>query len=123
MPLRKPYVQYAPTRGGLITMVHKSIVFADNNTKLPTPIELTPYLQLITISNKPLNPTFILHIYIPTHEEDKHLIPLIYETIELTINNHPTHSPILVGDFNQDIFLNGRTTQHNTIAPSRDDWD
>ena len=37
--IQRPYIQYAPTRGGPITMIHKSIVFFGNIIKIPTPIE------------------------------------------------------------------------------------
>ena len=52
--LRCPYIQYAPTRGGLITMIHESIAFFNNITKITTLVELIPYLQIIKIANKPL---------------------------------------------------------------------
>ena len=57
-----PYIQYTPFRGALIAMIHKTIAFSSNITKLKTPIELTTYLQIITIANKPLthyHPSFV----------------------------------------------------------------
>ena len=57
-------------RRRLITMIHKSIAFSDNITKITTLIELFSYLQIITIANKLLTPIVTIHLYMPTHEGD-----------------------------------------------------
>lgn len=71
-----PYVQYAPTQRRLITTKHKSLAFLSNITKIATAIELTTYLQIITITNKLLTPMLLFHIYMSIHEEDLQLVPI-----------------------------------------------
>ena len=44
---------------------------------MATPLELTPYLQILPIANKPLTPNNLVHMYMPSHEANLHLIPFI----------------------------------------------
>ena len=66
---------YTPARGGLLTLINKKYAYPGNITKIPTPAEISPYLQIIEINNQPLQPWLIIHIYMPSHEEDIRLIP------------------------------------------------
>jgi hypothetical protein len=113
--IRQPYIQYTPTRGGPSIMNHTSLIFSRTITKITIPIELTPYLQITTIANKPLNPMIIIRIYVymTTHEEDIHIIPHIHHTFKQILTTHSTYFPILIGDFNRDIFLIGYHNQHS----------
>ena len=96
-------------------MNHTSLIFSRTITKITIPIELTPYLQITTIANKPLNPMIIIRIYVymTTHEEDIHIIPHIHQTFKQILTTHSTYFPILIGDFNRDIFLIGYHNQHS----------
>lgn len=62
----------------------------------------------------------LIHVHILSHEKYLRLIQL---TIELTINMNPTHSLMLVGDFNWDIQLRGRHIQQTITPPSQKDKD
>jgi len=53
MQQRKPYT---PARGELLRLVNKKYAYSDNITKSLTPIEISPYLQIIKINNIPLQP-------------------------------------------------------------------
>ena len=68
---------YASRRGGLLTLIHNKYAFPGNITKIPTPINISPYLQIIRINNQSLQPWSIIHIYMPKHVEDIRLIPNI----------------------------------------------
>ena len=45
--------QYTPTRGGLLTIIDKDYAYPGNITKIPTPADILPYLQIITLTNQP----------------------------------------------------------------------
>ena len=47
---------YTPGRGGLLTLIHNKYAFLGNVTKLFTPANISPYLQIIKINNHPLIP-------------------------------------------------------------------
>ena len=98
-------------------MIHKS----SNIIKLTTPLGLTPYLQMLTITSQPLNSILILQVYMPTHDEDLHLMPLIQPTIESALNKHPTHLLLLTRDFIRGIFLTSKQCYNTTSTPSRED--
>ena len=66
-------MNYTPGRGGLLTLIHKKYAFPGNVTKIPTPVNISPYLQMIKINNHPVLPWLIIHMYMPTHLEDAHL--------------------------------------------------
>jgi hypothetical protein len=114
-------LNYAPYRGGLMTLIHKNYSFMGNIQKIATPNEISPYLQIIKIKNKPLNPITIINIYMPTHPKDIQLIPIMKERICNTINTSQTHTIIVLGDFNRDIKLIGRHNEITWTPPNKDD--
>ena len=95
-------------RGGLLTLVHKNYAFPGNLTKIPTPHNISPYLQIIQINNQPLQSWLLLHLYMPTNEDDIRLIPELQTNITSNIQKYPNHIHILYGDFNRDIAFIGR---------------
>ena len=112
---------YTPGRGGLLTLIHNKYAFPGNITKIPTPANISPYLQIIKINNHPLLPWLIIHMYMPSHLEDIHLIQYIKIAITNQINAHPNHIHILCGDFNRDIALTGRQNYNNNTPPQEED--
>lgn len=56
---------YTPSRGCLMTVIHTSIQFLGNITKIP--YTLSAYLQIIPTKNAPPNPYIVFHMYMPTH--------------------------------------------------------
>ena len=112
---------YTPGRGGLLTLIHNRYASPGNITKIPTPANISPYLQIIKIHNHPLLPWLIIHIYMPTHVEDTHFIPLLKTEITNQITTHPNHIHILCGDFNREIALIGRQNNHNNTPPQEED--
>jgi hypothetical protein len=107
---------YTPSRGGLLTLIHNKYSFSTNIHKISTPANISPYLQIINIQNKPLQPWLLLNLYLPSHEEDIPLIPDIQNTITHHINSSANHTIILCGDFNRDIALIGRLN-NDLITP------
>jgi exonuclease III len=103
---------YNNPRGGLLTLIHQQYAFPGNINKIPTTTNISPYLQIIKITNHPLPTFFPMHIYMPTHTEDITLILIILNTIFNHIHNNPQSNIILCGDFNRDIALIGK--QHGT---------
>jgi exonuclease III len=99
-------------RGGLLILIHQQYAFLGNINKIPTTTNISPYLQIIKITNHPLTTFFLIHIYMPTHTEDITLIPIIQNTIFNHIHNNPQSNIILCGDFNRDIALIDK--QHGT---------
>jgi exonuclease III len=112
---------YTPGRGGLLTLIHHKYAFPGNITKIPTPTNISPYLQIIRINNHPLQPWLIIHMYMPTHLEDIRHIPNIQTTIMNQITLHQNHTYILCGDFNRDIALIGRHNDSHTTPPQDED--
>ena len=112
---------YTHGRGGLLTLIHNKYAFPSNVTKIPTPSNISLYLQIIKINNHPLLPWLIIHIYMPTHLDDIHLISYLKTTISNRITAHPNHTHILCGDFNRDIALTGRQNNNNNIPPQEED--
>ena len=112
---------YTPARGGLLTLINKRYAYPGNITKIPTPAEISPYLQIIEINNQPLQPWLIIHMYMPSQEEDTRSIPIIQQNITLHTTNHPNHIHILCGDFNRDIALIGRQNEYTTTPPQTED--
>jgi exonuclease III len=112
---------YTPGRGGLLTLIHNKYASPGNVAKIPTPANISPYLQIIKINNHPLLPWLIIHMYMPTHLEDTHLIPSLKTVITNQITAHPNHIHILCGDFNRDIALTGRQNNNNTTPPQEKD--
>jgi hypothetical protein len=112
---------YIPRRGGLLTLIHNKYAFPRNVTKIPTPANISPYLQIIKINNHPLPPWLIIHMYMPTHLEDTHLIPYLKIEITNQIIAHSNHIHILCGDFNRDIALTRRQNNNNNTPPQEED--
>jgi hypothetical protein len=114
-------IPYIPPQGGLLTLIHKNYAYPNNITKIPTATEITPYFQIIKLNNSPLIPIILLHIYMPSHPEDLHLIPLIMQAITDQVTRHPNNHLILCGDFNRDIALIGYTQGTDRIPPQQPD--
>ena len=112
-------IPYTPARGGLLTLINKKYAFPGNITKIPTPANISPYLQIIHIKNHPMQSWLIIHLYMPSHTEDLRLIPIIQQTIRIQIN--PNHTYILCGDFNRDIALIGRQNEQRLTLPQEKD--
>ena len=112
---------YTPSRGGLFTLIHNKYAFPGNITKIPTPTNISPYLQIIRLNNQLLQPWLIIHLYMPTHREDIQLIPHIKSTIINQIIVHPDHIYTLCGDFNRDIGLIGRQNDNLNTPPQEED--
>ena len=68
---------YTPGRGGLLTLIHNKYAFPGNITKIPTPANISPYLQIIKINNNPLPPWLIIHMYMPTPRGGSHPLRFI----------------------------------------------
>jgi hypothetical protein len=112
---------YTPGRGGLLTLIHNKYAFPGNVKKIPTPANISPYLQIIKINNHPLLPWLTIHMYMPTHSEDTHLILYLKTAITDQIIAHPNHICILCGDFNRDIALIGRQNNNINTPPQEED--
>ena len=112
---------YTPGRGGLLTLIHNKYTFPGNVTKIPTPSNISPYLQIIKINNHSLLPWLIIHMYMPIHLDDTHLIPYLKTAITNQITAHQNHTHILCGDFNRDIALIGRQNNNNNTPPQEED--
>ena len=108
---------YTPGRGGLLTLIHNKYSFPGDITKIPTPANISPYLQIIKINNHPLTPRLIIHMYMPTHLEDICLIPHLKTEITNQITLHPNHTYAVCGDFNRDIALRGRQNNLTNTPP------
>jgi hypothetical protein len=114
---------YNNPRGGLLTLVHQEYAFPGNITKIPTTEDISPYLQIIKITNQPLASYFLIHLYMPTHIDDITHFPIIQTTIFNHIHNNPQSNIILLGNFNRDIALIGMQNGPTNIAPIQHDLD
>ena len=112
---------YRGYRGGLLLLIHKKHAFPGNLTKIPIPAEISPFLQIISIANQPLQSWLFINLYRPSHNDDTPLIPLIQNTITNQINLHPNHAYILCGDFNRDVALIGRQNDTQLTPPQDED--
>jgi hypothetical protein len=110
---------YNNPKGGLLTLIHQEYAFPGNITKIPTTEEISPYLQIIKITNQPLTTYFLIHLYMPTHIDDIAHIPTIQIAIFNHIHNNPQCNIILLGDFNRDIALIGRRNGTTKNAPTQ----
>jgi hypothetical protein len=63
---------YTYPRGGLLTLIHQQYAFPENITKIPLIANISPYLQIIKITNHPLTTYFLIHLYMPTHIKKHH---------------------------------------------------
>ena len=93
-----------------------------NLAKIPTPADISSFLQIIWIANQPLQPWLLINMYMPSHEEDLPFIPNIQNTISDQINVHPDHTYIPCGDFNRDVALIGRQNDLRTTPPQPEDY-
>jgi exonuclease III len=112
---------YNNPRGGLLTLIHQQYTFPGNITKIPTTTNISPYLQIIKLTNHPLTTYYLIHLYMPTHNDDITLISTLQTTIFNHIHNNPTSNIIMFGDFNRDIALIGKQTGTTKSAPSQQD--
>jgi hypothetical protein len=80
---------YNNPHGSLLTLIHQNHTFPGNISKIPTTNDISPYLQIIKITNHPLTIHSLIHLYMPTHIDDITLIP----TIQTTIFNHILTTP------------------------------
>jgi hypothetical protein len=78
-------------------------------------------VQIIEIKNIPLTPHIIINLYIPTHQEDLALIPIIQENIKKIIHEKSSHSIILLGDFSTNIKFIGRYNYHTWNPSTKED--
>ena len=99
----RPYIPYKPHRGGLLTVIHKNYNFLGNIKKIPSLPDISPYLQIISIENKPLKSIILINLYMPRHLKGIQLIAIIRDTILETINKYPNHTMLLCGNFNRDV--------------------
>jgi hypothetical protein len=99
---------YNNPRRGLLTLIHQQYAFPGNITKIPTTTNISPYLQIVKITNHPLSTYFLIHLYMPTHNNDITLISTFQTTIFNHVYNNPLNNIILFGDFNRDIALIGK---------------
>lgn len=93
-------------------------VFQRKHSKKSIPLELSPYIQIIQIMNKPIKPILLIHIYKPLHQEDLHLIK---NQIKATMESHPTYTIFLNGHFNKNISIIGRIHNVITQVPTLED--
>jgi hypothetical protein len=89
-------------------LLHKTYAFLGNIVKLPTPVQIIPYFQIIRITNHPLQPWIIFNLYMASHKKDLHLISNIQNTLTRIIIQNITHTIILCPNFNRNIALIGR---------------
>ena len=115
-----PDIDYRPLRGGLLTktLIHNKYNFSTNVIKTEIEPNLIPYLQIVKINNHPLTQTIIINIYMPSHQEDQHLIPNILEKITTITNRNYNHIIIIGGDFNRDIAFIGCTSNYTLTPPN-----
>jgi hypothetical protein len=114
---------YNNPKGGLLTLIHQEYAFPGNITKILTTEDISPYLQIIKITNQPLSTYFLIHLYMPTHIDDITYISIIQITIFNHIHNNPQSNIILLGDFYRHIALIGRQNGATNIAPTQQDLD
>jgi hypothetical protein len=114
---------YNNPRGGLLTLIHQEYTFPGNITKIPTTEDISPYLQIIKITNQSLATHLLIHLYMPTYIDDIIHIPTLQATIFNQIHNNPQSHIILLGDFNRDIALIGRQNGATNTTPSQLDLD
>ena len=114
-------IPYTPTRGGLLTLINQNYAFQGNITKIPSPANISPYLQTIYVKNYPSQLWLLIHLYMPSDIEDITLIPTIQQTISIQIDAHPNHTYILCGDFNRDIALIGRQNEQRFTPLQEED--
>jgi uncharacterized iron-regulated protein len=114
---------YNNPRGGLLTLIHQEYTFPGNITKIPTTEDISPYLQIIKITNQPLASYFLIHLYMPTHIDDIIHIPTFQTTIFNQIHNNQQSNIILLKDFNRDIALIGRQNRATNTTSTQLDSD
>jgi hypothetical protein len=54
-------------------------------TEISTPADLSPYRQIIRITNQILQPWLLINMYTPSHENDLPLNPTIQDTINVKV--------------------------------------
>jgi hypothetical protein len=112
---------YNNPRGGLLFLIHQKYTFLGNITKIPTTKDISPYLQIIKITNHPLPTYSLIHLYMPTHPEDTIHIPTIQTTMFNHIHNNPQNNVFLLGIFNKDVASIGRQNGTTKTPPTQQD--
>jgi hypothetical protein len=112
---------YNNPRGGLLTLIHQEYAFPGNITKIPTTANISPYLQIIKITNHPLPTYLLIHLYMPTYIDGTTHIPTNQTTIFNHIHNNPLSNIIVLGDFNRNIALIGKQHGATKTAPTQQD--
>jgi exonuclease III len=117
------YMPYQPVRGGTAIAISKKYHTKNSTQCISTPINISPYLQAITLTQATLKPLTLMNLYMPTHDDDMHLVPLILDSIAqiTTSSKIKNHNIILAGDFNRDIALIGRKQESITHPPNAQD--
>ena len=104
-------------RGRLLALIHNKHASPGNLSKIPTPVNISHFLQIIRIANQPLQPWLLINIYMPSHEKDPPLIPIIQTTRTKQINAHPNHAYVTCRDFNRNITLIWRQNDQQITPP------
>ena len=102
-------------------MIHSTIHFPCNITKIPTPSNLSPYLQLLYVKKIP---SPINCYYSQLHGHPPKDIHLIHVIITCTLLNRPLHLLLMVGNFTKVIFLGGHLHHgtHTSRTMTNVDW-
>lgn len=72
--MRRLSVPDTQSIGGLFITIHKFVYSKENIPKISTPVKLTLSIHTIQILNKPIQPILWIHLHMPTHTKDLHLI-------------------------------------------------
>ena len=110
-----------PPRGGLLTLIHNKHNYPTNIIKTEIEPNLIPYLHLMKTNNHPLIKIIIISLYMPSYQNNLHLIFNILENITTTTNRNQNHIIILGGDFNRDAALVGRINKYIYTPPNEND--
>jgi hypothetical protein len=105
--------------GGLLTTIHDWVTtlhFPHNIRKLPTPIHLSPYLQILHLQNRPFQPIYAnaLQGQTPSYRYKTTYSP--YYTLQ-----HPQDLLLMGNNLNSNIFFQGGTHNNTITPPTMDD--
>ena len=114
-------IPYTPIRRTLLTHINQNYTFIWNITKIPSPTNISAYLQIKHIKNHPLQSWLIIHSYMPSYIEDIRFILNKQQTNRTLINAHLNHRCILCGDVHTDIALIGRQNEQRYTPPGEED--
>ena len=57
-------IPYMLARDGLLTLINQKYAFSENITKIPSPTNISPYLQIIHIKNHPITNSLIQFLFL-----------------------------------------------------------